>query len=457
MDRRKHFELGQEQKLHQKLILSPQMQQALHLLQLPLQDLSLFLSEELSLNPLLELPEEEGYEEDDEYFSLLATSVGSAGEDDKQSAIENRTVFERSLYSMLLEQVEEVSSDLHEKTLLKILIGYLESDGLLKTPLQEIADWEELPLSVLEKGLSLLQTFEPIGVGARSIQEAMLLQLKHQGKEGSLAYRIIDQHFEAMLQNRIPLIAKQERSSSEEIHKVIEEEIASLDLRPGASIPEGHYSSYKTQLRPDVTVTFVGEFYEIEIHEGRAQFLRFNKHYLEMLHGEEINEETRQYLMERISSGKNLMKNLYERHQTLYRLTEELVKVQRNYFLDPKAQIAPLTMKEIAEKLELHESTIARAVSGKNIAHPKGISPLRSFFTNSYVTDSGEEISSQSVKQVLREILSKEDRARPYSDEALSKLISSQGIECARRTVAKYRQELGIGNASQRKRHTSKT
>jgi RNA polymerase sigma-54 factor len=445
--------LSQELKQQQKLILSPQMQQSLHLLQLPLQDLSLFLAEELSLNPLLELPEEEAYQEED--FTLVSTQVASpSSEDDKQLVIENSTPFEHSLFSILNEQAQESMLIGEIREALETLIGYLDSDGLLTTPLEEIADWENLSIANLEEALSVLQTFEPIGVGARSIQESMLLQLKHMGKETGLAYRIIDRYFEAMLQNKIPLIAKKEKKRSEEIHRVIEDEIARLDLRPGANLPEGNYGNYKTQLYPDVSVHFYEGKYEIDIHEGRSASLRFNKHYLNMLQEKDLNEETRAYLIERMSSGKNLMKNLFERNQTLYRLTDEIVKAHYPYFTEPKTQIFPLTMKEVADHLELHESTIARAVSGKNLAHPKGITPLRSFFTNSYTTESGEHISSQSVKEVLREIIAKEDRAKPLSDEVLSLKINELGVECARRTIAKYRQELGYGNASQRKRHS---
>jgi RNA polymerase sigma-54 factor len=445
--------LTQELKQQQKLILSPQMQQSLHLLQLPLQDLSLFLAEELSLNPLLEIPDEEGYEQEENFSLVSLQSSNSFSEEDKQQAIENSTAFENSLFSLLMEQASESLLIGEERKALEILIGYLDSDGLLSTPIEEISDWEDLSIESLTTALNVLQTFEPIGVGARSMQESMLLQLRHMGKKEGLAYRIIENHFEAMLQNRIPQIAKKEKKPSEEIHKVIEQEITRLDLRPGASIPEGHYGNYKTQLYPDVTVRFNEGKYEIEIHEGRACFIRFNKYYLEMLQKNELSEETRSYLIERISSGKNLMKNLYERNQTLYRLTDEIIKTHYSFFTQPKAQISPLTMKEVAENLELHESTIARAVSGKNLAHPKGVTPLKAFFTNGYTTNSGKEISSQSVKEVLREILTKEDRTNPLSDGALSRKINEQGIECARRTVAKYRQELGVGNVSQRKRH----
>lgn len=447
-------QIRQEMKQQQKLILSPQMQQALHLLQLPIQDLTQLLEEELALNPLLELPEEDAF---DNEYTYDFENQKSFADDDKQTVIENRTAYERSLYAQLQEQVSDFVKTEEEKEILYILIGYLDRDGFLRTPLEEIADWENLPLEVIEKGLKTIQSFEPIGVGARSLKESLLIQLKLLGKENTLAYEIIYKHYEDMLNNRIPLIAKSQKCSYEQINQVIEKEIARLDLRPGANAPEGHYSTQSSQLIADVIVRIQDQKIDIEINEGRSFHLRLNKIYLQMLENPEMDMESKNYLVERLQSGKHLMRNLYERHQTLYRLTEVLIEKQFSFFYEPRGQLNPLTMKEIALELSLHESTIARAVAGKNLAHPKGITPLRQFFTNSYTTEKGEAISSNSVKDYLRKILEKEDRARPLSDEAISQMIKKEGIECARRTVAKYRQELGVGNAKQRKRHSSNT
>ena len=172
-----------------------------------------------------------------------------------------------------------------------------------------------------------------------------------------------------------------------------------------------------------------------------------------MLQDHGLPEETRSYIQEKIASGKWLLRNLHERHQTLYRIAQQLIQNQSAFFSSPKGKLIPLTMKEIAQKLELHESTVARAVSNKYISCPRGIMPLRSFFTHAYTTESGENISAQTVKEILIQILEGEDKKSPLSDETISAMIKEKGIPCARRTVAKYRQELGIGNTTQRRIH----
>ncbi len=172
-----------------------------------------------------------------------------------------------------------------------------------------------------------------------------------------------------------------------------------------------------------------------------------------MLQDGTLPTETRHYIQEKIASGKWLLRNLHERHQTLFRIAQQLVYNQSAFFSSPKGNLTPLTMKEIAEKLELHESTVARAVANKYVSCVRGILPLRSFFTHAYITESGENISAQTVKELLIKILKEEDRNSPLSDETISAMIKEEGIHCARRTVAKYRQELGIGNTTQRRIH----
>jgi RNA polymerase sigma-54 factor len=172
-----------------------------------------------------------------------------------------------------------------------------------------------------------------------------------------------------------------------------------------------------------------------------------------MLQDHSLPQETRHYIQEKISSGKWLLRNLHERHQTLYRIAERLIAHQFDFFSSPKGSLVPITMKEIAEKLELHESTVARAVANKYVSCQRGILSLRSFFTHAYTTETGENISSQTVKEMLIKILGQEDKKSPLSDETISSLIKEQGIPCARRTIAKYRQELNIGNTTQRRLH----
>ncbi|MCH9608490.1 MAG: RNA polymerase sigma-54 factor [Chlamydiales bacterium] len=413
---------------------------------MPVMELEALISEEISQNPMIEWDVETLSSE------IPSKSTGGKEEDDLKAYIENSVSYETSLYDHLMNQAKMTFGE-EEYKLATLIIGHIDESGFLTTPLEEIALLSDVEVEVFAPLLEMIQTFDPIGVGARSLQESLLIQLKLGGKESSLAYRIVDCGYDDMLKNRIPSIAKVLHRSSKEIYDTIAGEIAPLDFHPGTLFSAGHYKRQTHHLIPDLHIDLVEGALRIEINDSSLPSFRFNNGYLKMLESKDLDSETRTYIQEKLTSGKWLVRNLQERHQTLRRIAEKIVETQSPYLSDPKGDLKPMTMKEIAEMLELHESTIARAVANKYLSCPRGILPLRSFFTNAYTTDSGKEISSKTVKECLKQIISKEDRTSPLSDEAISKMIKSQGIACARRTVAKYRSELGIGNTTQRKIH----
>lgn len=446
---------SQNVKQIQRLILSPQMQQALHLLQLPLLELSTVIEEEMTQNPLLECDDfrEENLDflrqvEENPSYSKRAER---GDEEDLQAFIENTLSEEHSLFEHLLQQAKETFEQEEELELATLLIGNLDSNGILATSLEEIALLSNVSSQALLKILKIIQTFDPLGVGAQNLQEVLLIQLRALGKEESLAFRILETHYDDLIHNRIPLIAKSLECPTAEIHRAITHEISHLDLHPGFNLPSGHYREVVQTIIPDVVIHVRDGEFSILINDEKIPQIRFNHHYLKMLEDPSLSSETRDYIKEKIASGKWLLRNLSERNQTLYRITEELIKEQNSFFSHPEGKLNPITMKEIAQKLELHESTIARAVSNKYVSSPRGVLPLRSFFTHAYHTEAGESISAQTVKDLLKEIVSQENRAAPLSDEAISQMIKDKGIPCARRTVAKYRQELNIGNTIQRR------
>lgn len=437
------------------------MQQALHLLQLPVLELETIIEEELTQNPLLENSDAEGSISDEELDLLCSieedirapSSPEKREEEDLKAFIENTIAYEHSLFDHLMNQAYETFDDPETRRLARAIIGNLDHDGFLSTSLEEIAGLAGSTSALLLPILQEIQTFDPLGVGAHNLQEALLIQLKGMGKGEGLAFRIVEDHYNDVMHNRIPVIAKALSCSVQEIRTTISQEIAALDLHPGTNQVGGHYQQIVHHLTPDLSITYEEGKFSIEINEEDIPNLRLNRSYLNMLHDNSLPEETRAYIHEKIASGKWLLRNLYERHQTLRRIAEELVLNQASFLSSPKGQLLPLTMKEIAEKLELHESTVARAVSNKYVSCIKGILPLRTFFTHSYTTDSGENISSHSVKELLIHFLDNEDKHLPLSDEILSHMIKEKGIPCARRTIAKYRQELGIGNTAQRRLH----
>ncbi|NGX62082.1 MAG: hypothetical protein K940chlam9_01575, partial [Chlamydiae bacterium] len=447
---------AQNLKQMQRLILSPQMQQALHLLQLPVLELGTLLEQELSQNPLLEWEEAETTPEE-EYEVLpdlmpTPASQREVGEDeDRNQFVERRVAYECSLFEHLMQQSRETFSSEEEREIAELILGNLDPDGILSTPLEEIALLSDIPIEKFTEVLFIIQTFEPAGVGASSQQKALLLQLKGMGKEESLAFHLIEHHYEDILHNRIRQIAKTLRCSPGEIKKTLEEEIAHLSLHPGSNRGQGHYREVKQTVIPDLFITFSEGKFTVEINEERLPPLRLNSTYISLLLSEDSSDETRSYIRGKIASGKWLLRNVHERHRTLYRIGEELTKLQKSYLSDPRGTLSPLTMKEVAERIEVHESTIARAVANKYVSCLQGLLPLRSFFTNAYQTDAGKAVSSHTVKELLQELIQAEDRTHPLSDETLSSRIQEQGIPCARRTVAKYRRELGIGNTTQRR------
>jgi len=446
-------ELSQTQS--QRLILSPYMQQALQLLQLPILELSAVITTELEKNPLLELP---GEEEDltsyiEEKFRNQPI-VQKREEEDLRAFAENTIALQASLYDLLMQQALDTFSSADDLHLAEILIGNIDSAGFLTTPLEELSALYDRPQEALSKVLEEIQTFDPPGVGARTLQESFLIQLRLQGKKESMAFQIIESHFEELIHNRLPAIAKQLKCSPQKVRHVLEEEISHLYFHPGTNYPQGHYQEVNQTIVPDVYVHQTETALSIEVNEQRLSSLRFNNYYLKLLEDESLAADTKKYLQEKISSGKWLLRNISERSHTLYRLTEKLLEKQAPFFQEPSGQLIPLTMKEIAEELELHESTIARAVSHKHLSCSKGVVPLRSFFTNALKAESGGNVSSSTVKELVKKIIREEDKSHPHSDAAISSLIEKQGITCARRTVTKYRLQHGFGNTAQRRQHS---
>lgn len=466
----------------QRLMMSVHMQQAIRLLQLPLAELEPFLEEQVVLNPLLELdsahsslpeereeepdhPEEQEIVIDDRDLSILmrleedlkehlATSdsmpIKRTAEEDKRKAfLENSIYAEPSLYEHLIQQAQETIEDPKELEAAQILIGYLDGRGFLTSSLEEVGALHHLEKDQLEKVLKAIQTFEPYGVGARSIQESLLIQLACQGKKETLAYRLVRDYYDELLHNYIPLIQKDVHCSYEQIQKAIEE-IAKLDLHPGASFT----TIFQTNrpLVPDVTLRQEGEKLIVDVERDVAPALRLNRRYLKLLDRSDTPANTKAFIRRHLCSARWLARNLQQRYTTIERIAEVLAKKQYAFFMEDQGKLAPLTMKEVAEELGVHESTIARTVAHKYINSPRGLLPLRTFFTTKYVSEDGEDLSSRTVKEAIHSIIAQEDKRHPLSDEKISLLLKKQGIPCARRTVAKYRVLLNIANTQKRKK-----
>lgn len=470
----------QEQKAIQRLMMTPQMQQAILLLKMPVLELSEAIALEMEQNPVLEYIQDHEDEEDtleeeeedpekecefdenqldkllklEEEYEDLFNESGSflsrrtAEEEKRKSFLENNIQDQPSLSDHLMAQAREVFSDSEELKIAEILIGSLDEQGFLKTPLEEIATFFSLPIAKIRQVLTQLKGFDPIGVGSRNVQEVLLKQLEVEGKSNSLAYKIIEHHFEDLLHNRLPQIQKSLKVSAQTIHEVIQNEISRLELHPGAAF--GHREAQT--LIPDAILRQDGDHFVADVNEEWIQPIRVNRQYLKMLEDQTVPEESKDFIKSRITSGKWLLRNVQQRSETITKIANYLGKKQKQFLQGDDRALTPLTMKEVASELELHESTIARAVADKYIETPRGIYPFRFFFSGSYTSDKGEDISSKTVKNLIAQLILSEDKKKPLSDEALSKKVQASGITCARRTVAKYRKELKLGTAQQRRR-----
>ena len=347
-----------------------------------------------------------------------------------------------------MTQANEALPEEKDRVLAESLIGNLDENGFLTIPLQEIASLQNCTVAQLEKVLAVIQTFDPCGIGARNLQESLLIQLRSQGKQGTLAYAIIEKHFNDLLQNHIPAIKKGLHCSADQIGKAIDQCITHLDLHPGRRL----FHQTASYITPDLTLQLDGESLAVTVNEESLPPLRLNRRYLRMLDDETLASETKTFIQQKVVSAKWLLRNIMQRNDTLAKIGEALARWQREFFLNADGKLVPLTMKTVADELQMHESTIARAVANKYIDTPRGLFSLRFFFTNALTNGAGDEISAKTARDMLCEIIENEDKSRPHSDEALSAIMKAKGINCARRTIAKYRLALNIGNAQQRRK-----
>ncbi|MCB1111247.1 MAG: RNA polymerase factor sigma-54 [Chlamydiales bacterium] len=484
---------GQSQNLKQlqRLIMSPEMQQAINLLQVPIMELAPMIELEVEQNPLLELSQddqekdqdlerlEESIEEKDQdqdanpdqevefndddfevlkqlddeyrdYFAETQSFVQQKTEEDHklQTFMESSVVATESLFEHLMREAHEMFDDPKDLKAAELLVGNFDENGFIETPLKEIAFLNTIEEDRLEDVLDQIKKFDPPGVGAANLRESLLIQLARKGRKSTLAYQIVESHFEDLIHNKIGAIRQSLKCTSDQISQAVQNDIAQLDLHPGRWFSIDAVQ----QITPDLSIHDEDNELQVRVNNEFIPSLRLNSRYLRMLDDENLGDETKEFIKQKILSAKWLLRNLFQRSDTLTRIGETIAKIQHDYLSNPAGQLIPLTMKAVAEELELHESTIARAVANKYVDTDRGILPLRSFFTNGLETDTGKDVSSDSVKEMIKQVIDDENNAKPLSDQKISDMMKERGIHCARRTVAKYRIEMQIGNAQQRRK-----
>jgi RNA polymerase sigma-54 factor len=351
-----------------------------------------------------------------------------------------------SLQEILLEQMRESSLSEEEKAIGELLIGNIDDHGYLKTTIEELAQTTNIPAEKIEPVLHVVQTFDPPGVGARTLQECLLRQLERAGGCDSIEFRIVKDHMEALGKRRIPEIARSLGLDVDDVQEAIGR-IARLEPRPGRAF----VTDNNQYIMPEVFVQRMGDDFLVTTNNDQIPHLRISNTYKDLMAQSGNSAEVLNYIREKIRAGKFLIKSLHQRQQTILNIGNEIVKRQRDFMEKGVAFLKPLTMVQVAEAVGVHETTVSRAVSAKYMQTPQGIFEMKYFFTAGIQTASGEGMSNTSVKDMIAEMFKKEDPTKPLSDQEIVKMLQEKGIVIARRTVAKYRSELNILPSNLRK------
>jgi RNA polymerase sigma-54 factor len=461
--------MQQVQNLSMQQTLAPQLQQSLQILQVPLLELRNLIQAELSTNPVIEEERTEPTVEDkqrehDEFqeeFEHLAKldeewrdymSQSSAYSSRSQEDEERRQFFfdsitsNETLQQHLLEQLQ--TSDLTDsgRKIAEFIIGNIDDMGFLQAAPEEMAQNSGLETGQIQEVLELIQTFHPVGVGSRDLRECLLIQLRRLGKADSMEYRIVANHLEDLGKHRYPEIARRLNSTPEQIQKCAHF-IATLDPKPGQLFTPDQ-TNY---VLPDVTIEKIGNEWQISLNGEQIPHLRISNTYKDLMAREENPADVRDYIREKIRSGKFLIKSIHQRQQTISNIAQEILARQIEFFEKGPTALRPLTMVQVAEVVGVHETTVSRAISGKYIATPWGVFEMKYFFTPGYQTSGGEAMSNTSVKNAIVELVRGEETRMPLSDKEIVDILTERGIPIARRTVAKYRAEAGILPSNLRK------
>jgi RNA polymerase sigma-54 factor len=467
------------QRQTQSLVLAPQLRQSLKILQVAATDLRTEIQQELQSNPTLEeLPPEEGLSLDapdpenadsndntadgqrdeldftkefeilgklDEDWRDYMSQAGGAQPYTSEDAERRQHFFESlvtapSLQEHLMRQAAVADLEPGEFEALQYLIGNLDERGFLTQTLPDAALQSGLPLHDMQTAARVLQTFDPPGIGSQNLTDCLLTQLVAQDRGKSLAARIVREHFDLLARRRIPELSRKLGAGPDDIQHAIEV-IGKLDPAPGRRFSE----DTNRVVEPDVTVykDDDGEW-QVSLNSDYIPRLRISNTYREMIAKGTLSKSERDYLRERMRSGKFLIDSIEQRQRTIERITREILKAQLEFFEHGVAQLKPLTMTQVAEIVGVHETTVSRAIANKYLKTPHGVFEFKYFFTTGYQDDSGAAISNTSVKELIADLIALEDKSSPLSDQSIVSKLRDKGLNIARRTVAKYREELGI-------------
>jgi RNA polymerase sigma-54 factor len=446
----------------QKLVIGPQMQQSLQILQAPALELRQIIQQEINVNPVLEIESpdvslEDTQKEDPDDIDLAtitqmdeewreywaqsrATSNRRQDDDDRWKYLMDSIVAPTTLQEHLVMQLR--TSEVEDPKVIEaveFLIGNLDDSGFLNATLDELSLNHAIPLEELATAKKILQRFDPVGIGAQDLRECLLVQMTRLGKKNTLPYKIVESHLDDLANKRFPILSKKLGVPMDQVSRAADF-VSTLDPRPARRFAPSH-NSYIT---PDIIVEKQGGEWLPVMNNDELPHLRLSNAYKDMLSQPDSSSEVRNYIRDKLRSGKFLIRSIHQRQNTIHRIAIEILKHQREFLEKGTSHLRPLNMAQVAKEVEVHETTVSRAIAGKYMATPHGVFELRFFFSHGVKTESGEDLSNTSVKNAIADLVKAEPKSKPLSDDKLTKLLDKQGIKVARRTVAKYREAMNI-------------
>ncbi len=477
------LELRQHLKLTQQLILTPQLQQAIKLLQLNRVELTQFIRQEMEINPLLEEDEKFGNSKTLSLEDILSPNPQEAGLDlasesplgpealrefdwksyfedagsqyptfafeEKESLdFERRLSRPENLTSYLLWQLYLSDLDKEEREIGEYIIGNLTPGGYLCLSVDEIAKDLNKPQEKVEFVIQKIQSFDPVGVASRNLKECLLIQIKYLNLSGTLVEKIVLYHLHDLEFGHYENIARAYDVSLEDVEDAIEI-IKRLEPWPARNFSD----ELPQYIEPDVYVIKDGNEWVVRLNEEGLPRLKISPYYRELLKDPNLPLKTKQFIQKKLRSALWLIKSIEQRQRTLLRVTESIMRFQREFLENGIMGLKPLVLRDVATDLELHESTVSRVTTGKYIDTPHGIFELKFFFSRGYASEDGEKVSTEIVKEYIKEIIGNENPQKPYSDKKIADILKEKyNVRVARRTIAKYRDQLGILPANRRRR-----
>lgn len=450
-----NMDFGLYQQQSMKLIMTNELRQAITMLQYSAIELNNYLKEQQLENPLIELKEMEYHEEIERkkvnittpFYDVKNNFGVQHDDDDDFSPLDNISKQEEGLQDDLLKQIGYLKLTETMKRIVTFLALSLDENGYLTVSLDELVNDLKAPIDLVEEGLTILQSLEPAGVGARSLKECLLIQLHRLNPRDFLAEKIVDKHLQALGNKQFKNIAKEEEITIEEV-QIIFDFIQTLNPKPGSL----YHHEPATYVVPDVTVEKIKGEYYVFLNDQHLPKLRVNRQYEALIQNGEA--EVSQYVQKKFEQFQWIKKSIEQRQETLLKVTTAIVEEQREFLEYGPTHIQPLTLKTIADKLDIHESTVSRATTKKYVQTPRGLFELKYFFTSAVGgTGVGEGDSSEKVKVLLKQLIDSEDKKKPLSDQKIANLLKEKhDVQVSRRTIAKYREEMNIPSSTQRKR-----